>query len=203
MGIDVENLKKIPKSPAARLLADASTKLETKLDLPVVASVEDYLTALDEKGEVIDILRLLAVALPRRESVWWACLAAADLCDGDDEATPSLRAAKAWVYKPDEENREAVRVAMEAADNDDDTVYCAMAAYYGDGTAGAGELADTAAPPPAVSGAVIAQTMLAIRESGQLLDAGADLMIRRALDIAKGGNGKVELPVTQDAKEEE
>lgn len=197
MQISDESLKKIPNEPAARLLAKANVKLDVPLKAPASASVADVLRELAEQDARFDMMQLLAAALPPREAVWWACLAATDLVGSDDAAeTPALRAAKAWVYNPDVENKEAARLAMDSADFDDDTVYCAMAAFYGDGTAGTGAMAEHPAPPGAVSGAVFAQNMLSMGVNGGEVDADAEYLIARALDIAGGGNGKVARPDT-------
>ena len=74
-----KNLKKIPDQPAARLLAAANAQLKTKLKTPANASVETVLEALAEVDAKVDMLRLLSVALPPRECVWWACRAGHDV----------------------------------------------------------------------------------------------------------------------------
>ena len=193
MTIDVVDLKKISKEPVAKLMANAGLKLETDLGLPTVAGVGEYLTALDRQAAHIDILKLLSVALPPREAVWWACLAAEDIAGASGKKEPpALAAAKAWVYKPDDENREAVQVAMQNADFDDGTVLCALAAYYADGSVGTGDLKEHPAPPGSVPASVLAQNVSALDVHGDDVEATFDLMIRRALDIARGGNGKSE-----------
>lgn len=193
MAIDVADLKKISKEPVVKLMSNAGIKLESDLSLPTVAGVGEYLTALDEQGANVDILRLLAVAMPPREAVWWACLAAEDIAgEGGGTDTPSLAAAKAWVYKPDEENREAVQLAMQTADFDDETVLCALAAFYADGSVGTGDLKDHPAPQGSVPASVLAQNISALSVHGDDVEATFDLLIRRALDIARGGNGKTQ-----------
>jgi hypothetical protein len=189
-----EYLKKIPPDPAAKQLAQANTKLQTKLAAPASASVVQVLTELEEKGQKIDMLRLLSVCLPPREATWWACLAARDLI-GEDAKTvpPPLAAAERWVFKPNQENRQGARDAFEAAEQDDDTVYCAMAAVYADGTLGpSGVLANSPAPPNGVSAAAFAMNLIAMRANTPRMQVYLDILIDRALDIARGGNGKVE-----------
>jgi hypothetical protein len=188
-----ENLKKIPPEPAAKLLAQANTKLTTKLSAPASAPVAAVLTELEEKAAKIDMLRLLAVALPPREATWWACLAARDLIGEDAKVVPPpLAAAEKWVFKPNEENRTAAKHAFEGAEQDDDTVYCAMAALYADGTLGPGSMNNTPAAPNAVPAAVLAMNMIATRANADRMQLFLDMLIDRALNIARGGNGKVE-----------
>lgn len=185
------NLTKIPRQPAARLLAQANAELDTELSSPASASVEVVLEELERKGALLDVLRLLSVALPPRERVWWACLAARDtLAEGAKLPAP-LAAAEAWVFKPTEENRAAASHAISHASVKDDTKHCAMAVQYHDGTLGPGELSHHAGPPGAAEVSAFAMNVVAIARSGKPLEIAAVLLIDRALDIARGGNGRV------------
>lgn len=187
------NLKKIPPEPAARMLAMANTKLQTPLVAPASALVEIVLSELETKAAKVDILRMLAVALPPREATWWACLAARDLIGPDPKTVPPpLMRAEAWVFKPTEENRIAVRDAFESADMDDDTTFCAMAALYADGTMGPGDLNQMPAPANGVGAAVLAMNMIALRAHADTFATYMEILIDRGLDIARGGNGRVQ-----------
>lgn len=187
-----ENLKKIPPEPAARMLAMTNTKLQTPISAPASAPVGVVLTELESKAAKIDILRLLASALPPREATWWACLAARDIIGANPKTVPPpLLAAEAWVFKPSEENRIAVHDAFETAEMEDDTSFCAMAALYADGTLGPGELNQTPAPVNGVAAAVLAMNMIALRAQPERFALNMELLIDRGLDIARGGNGRV------------
>lgn len=185
------NLKKVPKEPAARILAAKTTKLETRLDSPASASVEMVLSELKEKKAWVDLLRLLSVALPDREAVWWACLAGRDITGA--AATPCLKAAEAWVFEPNNTNREKVQTALDVADMDDDTTLVATAALYAPGDMGPGNMAEYPAPPAAVSACAFAMNMTTISEMKEPLGH-LQWLIDRAVDIARGGNGKVDPP---------
>jgi hypothetical protein len=187
------DLKKIPREPAARMLAMANAKLATPLKSPASAPVEAVLAELDAAGAVFDMLRLLAIALPPRERTWWACLAAHDTLDpGAEKLPPPLAAAEAWVFKPSDENREAARAAAEAAEADDDTSLCATAVAICDGKLGAGDMAEYAAPPGGAATAVFGMVMLSLGHRAEAFAAHAQLLIDRALDIARGGNGRLD-----------
>lgn len=186
-----QNLTKIPRQPAARLLSQASAELETELDAPASASVEVVLEELDRKGATIDLLRLLSVALPPRERVWWSCLAARDTLPAGAQPSRMLAAVEAWVHRPTEENRVAVHQAIQHASNKDETKHCAMAVQYSDGTLGPGDLAQHAAPSGGSETSAFAMNVVAIARSGKPLEAAAPLLIDRALDIARGGSGRV------------
>jgi len=188
------NLKKIPPDPAARMLAVANTKLMTQVRAPASAPVSVVLTELEAGGALFDMLHLLAVALPVRESVWWACLAARDIMvlKGIEKAPPPLDAAEKWVFKPNDEQRITARAALDSADIDDDTVHCALAALYAEGTLGPGELAEFPAPPSAVSTSVFTMNMISLRAHVKVMETHGQMLVDRALDIARGGNGRVE-----------
>lgn len=188
--LNFDDLRKIPPHPAARLLAGAGGKLSTRLRAPASAPVSVVMQELAEKDALFDMLYLMAVALPGREAVWWACLAARDLVP-QGQTTPSLAAAEAWVFKPDDANREAAQRAMDGADMDDETVYCALAAVYADGRMGTGELANQPAPPAAVPAAVLTMNIKAMDWVGQGAVTHGWVLLARALDIARGGNGQV------------
>lgn len=192
-GLDFDGLQKIPNQPAARLMAQAGMKLGIKLDAPASAPVPVVLRELAEREALPDMLHLLAVALPAREAVWWACLAARDILP-EGATTPCLAAAEAWVFKPDAANRAAAQRAMDGVENDDDTVLCAVAAVYGDGTMGTGDLAEHAAPPAAVSATVLAMNSKSLAAHGDRWQAHGMWLVARALDIARGGSGRVTPP---------
>jgi hypothetical protein len=137
------------------------------------------------------MLRLLSVALPPRECIWWGCLAAEDLLAGREPTRP-LAAAQAWVFRPTDENREAARRAVESAPVNDETVLCAVAVTMCDGKVGTGELAHIDAPPGGAATAILGvnlQSLAAAEPDG--FAARRDTLIERALDIARGGNGRL------------
>jgi hypothetical protein len=192
MSASFADLKKIPKEPAARMLALAGARLKTPPGLPASAGVEQVLAELDKAGAVIDMLRLLSVALPPRERTWWACLAARDVIGPEaDPVPPPLAAAEAWVFKPSDETRDAVRAAIDAADPDDETTLCATAALYFDDMLGTGDLARLPAPPGASQTAAFAMNLKALEWLEGSLEDRACVLIERALDIARGGNGRI------------
>lgn len=192
------NLTKLPKQPAARLLSQANAELDTELAAPASASVEAVLEELEQKGALIDMLRLLSVALPARERVWWSCLAARDILPEGAKLPPPLAAAEAWVFKPTEENRTVAHHAAQHASMKDDTKHCAMAVQFHDGTLGPGELAHHPAPPGGSEVSAFAMNVVAIGRSGKPLEVAAGLLIDRALDIARGGSGRVETHMTTE-----
>lgn len=189
-----QGLVKLPRDPVAKLLARCNVILKTRLDAPASAPAEVVLAELHEKRALIDLLRLLAILLPPRERVWWACMAARDyIGPRSEDDPPSLTTAEAWVYNPSEENRDAARMTLDHAYVDDDTVHCATAVLYADGTLGPGDLAQYPAPAGASEAAAFAMNMVALGELSDRFEEHGWLLVDRALDIGRGGNGQVKL----------
>lgn len=192
-----KDMVKAAKEPAAKLLSHTNTRLKTNIESPVSAPPEVVLAELDSKGAMIDLLRLLAIVLPPRERVWWACLAARDIVgEGPEGETPSLKTSEAWVFRPTEENKEAARATIDHAYIDDDTVHCAVSVLYADGTLGPGDLANYPAPAGAAESAAFAMNVVALGEHSDKYEEYGQMLIDRAVDIARGGNGKVKLEET-------
>src|SRR5690348_16879504 len=77
----------------------------------------EFIDLLCAEGLWADAIRFLAHALPKREAVWWACVAARAALADDAPArqVAVIEAAEAWVYQPTEENRRAAMEKAEAA----------------------------------------------------------------------------------------
>ena len=199
-----KSLSKLPNQPAARLLAQANCKLTTKLEAAASASVEVVLTELAAKAAYDDMLMVLACALPPRERVWWSCLAGRDTIPEGDKLPPPLVAAEAWVFKPTEDNRKAAQAAIEVAEVEDDTVHCASAVVFFDGTLGPGDLAEHAAPPGAAELSVFAINIIAYCRDSEQMEAMGNVLVDRALAIARGGSGNIAAPpLTPEAVDED
>jgi hypothetical protein len=189
-GSAYRDLKKLPGTPAAKILGQCNVVLQTRLDAPASASVADVLTELEAKGALLDMLQLLAHSLPPREATWWACLSARDMVPEGAAIPAPLKAAETWVFQPGVESRTRAREALDSAGNEDETVLCAMAASFADGTLGPGELEDYEAPPGAVGGAVFGMALISLFHDEEKVETRGPLLLARALDIARGGSGK-------------
>ncbi|MEM6939703.1 MAG: hypothetical protein AAF943_07675 [Pseudomonadota bacterium] len=196
-----KDLTKVPKEPVAKLLSLTNTRLATRIEAPVAALADEVLTELDGKGAMIDVLRLLAIVLPPRERVWWACLAARDYVGPKSDKDPqSLAVSEEWVFKPNEENRIRARDAMDEAYIDDDTVHIAMSVLYADGTLGPADLAEFPAPAGAAETCAFAMNIVALDKNADRFNEYGQMLIDRAIDIARGGNGRISLaPQEQEA----
>jgi len=189
-----EKLMKIPQQPAARLLALANARLGVKLAAPASAPVDEVLRELAAKNAVVDMLRLLSVSLPPRERVWWACLAARDLVTASMAPPKIVETVEAWVFEPNDSNLVQVRRAVDLADDEDETVLCGKTALMAGGKLGPEELAGMDAPPGASSAFALIMNARSLMHDPEKAETQGQLLIERALDIARGGQGDVKAP---------
>jgi hypothetical protein len=191
-----EGLKKLPDRPAAEVLKDAKLELEVELQSPPEAPVRDVLMELHRRELYPEAVQLLSQSLPRREAVWWTCLAAREMVGFDtprEEVPRCLAAAEAWVFRPGDETREGAFAAMQEALPSDDTALCATAAVYAKGTFGPDDLDEAELAPGVFGHIVFGMVMTAWGEApDEDIEARAVRLIDRALDIARGGNGRLE-----------
>jgi hypothetical protein len=191
------NLEKFSADPVAKILSRANVILKTPLESPPTATADLVLSELAEKDALVDLLRLLSLLLPPRERVWWACMAARDYIGPRSDKDPlSLVASEAWVFNPSDENRDAARNSLDHAYIDDDTVNCALAVLYADGTLGPGDLAQYPAPAGASETAAFAMNMVALGELSDKFEEHGQILVDRALNIGRGGNGKAQIGET-------
>lgn len=185
-------LLKIPHSQASNILALYSPS-EAITELATTASSPLELIDLAMTNELYsDAVTFLAHALPVRESVWWAVTCASELNHWNEHEANAIRAAKAWVYTPDETSRRFAEKMAELAGLDSGAGWSAQAAFWSGGSIIAE--GDPMVPPPpylyaqAVAGcislsAVLPQSEIAQQRYHEFVDIG--------INIACGGNGKI------------
>ncbi len=157
---------------------------ETKQDEPVAKLIEELVA----QNLLMDAMKILALALPPREGVWWGCLAARDTTMKDGKKTKALDAAEAWVFKPCQETKKAAeKFALEPGDAD---VVMAEAVFNV-------PLPDDEEPPvspPHLVGLLIFSAQVDSFFSHKLpedINRQGQLLLARGLDVAKGGNGQI------------
>ena len=193
-----KDMVKVPKEPAAKMLSNSNVLLKTPLESPASASPEQVLLELEQKEAWQDILTLMSVLLPARERVWWACLAARDyIGPKTPKDPPPLAAAEKWVFEPNDENREAARQSLDNAYVDDDTTHCANAVIFFDGRLGSGDLAEHAAPAGVAEMSALGMNVVALGKLSDKFETHIQLLIDRAVDIARGGSGRIEAKETE------
>lgn len=141
----------------------------------------------------LDSVKLLAHALPKREAVWWACLAARKTlsADTDSENRRALLAAERWAKKPTEENRLSCKMLSERTKHKSASSWAATAACWSTGSlANEGEPEIT--PPEylfahAVAGAV---SLAAVQIDPEDANSQYKALLAQGIDLARGGNGE-------------
>ncbi len=182
-------LVKLDKRTAGEVVRLGKVKFpfrpETKNNDPVVKLIEELVA----QNLMMDALKILALALPPREGIWWGCLAARDTTMVDGEKTKALEAAENWVFKPCQETKKAVKKYAEEPGEAD--LMMAEAAY-------SVPLPDDEEPPtapPQLVGLLIFSAQLKSFFAHDLpedINRQGQLLLARGLDVAKGGNGQLE-----------
>jgi hypothetical protein len=129
--------------PAATLAARVKLSDEARALLRPEWSAQQYLEALLGAGHLVDAIRFLAWALPRREAVWWACqciraagratAVSAVSAEGAAE-DPALAAAEKWAASATEDHRRAAFDAGEALKFETPAALAALAAFWSGGS---------------------------------------------------------------------
>jgi hypothetical protein len=181
-------LRKITAAAAADIAARFEASDEGKAALKPGMKPADYLGALIDAGHWTDAIRFLAFAIPRREGVWWACLAARSVAP--PAHTPSIEAAEEWVYRPSDESRRNAFAVAEKIGFDSPAAYAALGAYWAEGSLappGAPEVPpDPALSPTAISSAVL---LAAVVREPHKAEGKYKAFMTSGVDIANGGNG--------------
>lgn len=153
-----------------------------------------YLQQLIERELYPDAVRFLAVALPKREAIWWACLCTRQTL-GESPSPVDLKAlelAEAWVYKPAEENRQLTMPAAEATQFKTPAGWAAVAAFWSGGNISPAEGAIVPPTEDLTGKAVIGAVMLAAVQGGaDKIKTHYRLFLKSGIHIANGGDGRV------------
>lgn len=191
-----------PLKPFVKLSAPSVEAIVPSCDLSPeaqalarAAAPEQYVASLVAAGLTPDAIRFLSQALPRREGVWWACLAARAAAEAaaprpiDAEA---LAAAESWVFKPTEEHRRTAMDKAQAAEFASPAAWAAVGAFWSSGSmAPPGQ--PVVPPAPHLAGRAIAGAVMLAAAQGEatLAPSRYARFIAQAMDIGAGGSGKL------------
>lgn len=159
-----------------------------------------FLDALVQKGHYPDAVRFLAHGLPRREAVWWACLAARGSLSQKTPpaALQALKAAEAWAVQPTEEHRWAAHAAAEASKLDNPCALAAMSAFFAGpslihpSAAKPGAPAPPPVPPdPFLTAKAVSSTIVIAAVTGEpdQIPVRYKRFLAQGIDVANGGTG--------------
>lgn len=190
----VAGLPKIKIQKAAVICQFLELEKESSLHYQDDPDSTLYLTRLIEHERYMDAIRFLALALPKREAVWWGCLCARNNCDPKAvKDIQALNAAEEWVYKPSEEARQKCGLLAESTQYKTAAGWAAMAAFWSGGSM---TPPNTPVVPPAdeltgkaVGGAVLLAA--AYVDDVKNINERYKRYIMQGIDIAKGGKGSL------------
>jgi hypothetical protein len=187
----------MPSGPLIKVTVKSASDICTRFELGEDArplarpgqSPAQFLDLLMEKQQLQDAVKFLSHALPKRESVWWACscVKLAAVSTADTKVAGAIRAAEKWVADPSEENRQAAMPAAEAAKFGTPAGCAALAAFFSGGSLGPPNVA--AIPPAetltgdAVAGAVMMSAVVAPPEKAPERYRS---FLNRGIEIANG-----------------
>lgn len=154
----------------------------------------DFIRQLVQNNLFFDAVKFLAHALPKREAIWWACLAVKKALP---EPPPppqqaALNAAEQWAIQPGEEKRLLAKAWSEKTAQKSAASWAATAAFWSGGSLSRPGEPDIMPPPflyaHAVSGAI---SMAAFELNPDNAADAFKLFIRQGLDLAAGGRGDI------------
>lgn len=191
----MSELAKIPARQASEILSrfeltDDAVEFAEKAQLPPL----EFIKQLVQKNLFLDAVKFLAHALPKREAIWWACLAVKKTLPESAPAPQlaALNAAEQWAIAPSEDKRLLARAWSEKTGQKSAASWAATAAFWSGGTLSKPGEPDMMPPPylyaHAVSGAI---SMAAFELNKDNAAEPFRLFIRQGLDLAAGGRGEV------------
>lgn len=155
---------------------------------------QEFIRQLLQQNLFFDAVKFLAHSLPKREAVWWACLAVKKTLNPDAPAAQqaALNAAEQWAIAPSEEKRQLARAWSEKGGQRSAASWAATAVFWSGGSMAKPGEPEIAAPPylyaHAVAGAI---SMAAFEPDPDQAAEQFKLFIRQGLDLAAGGRGDV------------
>jgi hypothetical protein len=156
--------------------------------LPALELVERYL----ENGCYADAVKCVALLLPNREAVWWACQAYRHgYADTSKEGLAVVESAEQWALQPTEENRLLAESAAQRLGTSDPAAWPAMAAGWSGGSL-APEGEDPVPPPNTLyAHAAAAAVMMAAAADPEKFTTNCERYVRQGIDMACGGTGDI------------
>lgn len=159
-------------------------------EVPENATPLDFLSQLVSSENPIPALFFAGWALPKRESIWWACLVMRGMGLTDGEAGAGLSLAEAWVRNPEEDERRAAGQFAEEVYFEGPGAWVAFAAFTTAGSLAPAGL-QAVPPPPEMSGKCAAMCVIDATEAEDPIQRLANIhaAVACAREFAEGGDG--------------
>jgi hypothetical protein len=159
-------------------------------EVPADVSPLDHLAALAAADNPNPAITFAALALPKRESIWWGCVTLRGIGNLDERALEGLRLAEAWVRHPEEDERRAAGAYAESQYFEGSGAWIAFAAFTTSGSLAPAGL-QAVPPSPEISGKCVAMAVLQATNDPDAFVRLANLCValESARDLASGGDG--------------
>lgn len=188
-------------SEASRIKASTAGELAQHFDLSdeseSIAVLDEapvkVITQLLAKENYHDAVTMLAHALPKREAVWWACLAARKVLDPEEEPDAAcIAATELWVREPNELNRKAAKKLGDSRKKKTAAAWAATAASWCTGNMLDDDSTMVAPPDFLYAHAVAAGiTLAAVAAGPKVMASSYQFFVRQGFDLAGGGSGQL------------
>ena len=191
--MDIGALSKVSAKTAEEVCKTYKASDDAAAALEPEQTPAGFLAALIERNLMIDAIRFLAHALPKREAVWWACLSARDAQgeDAERKLVMTLDAAEQWVRKPTEENRRLALARGNAiAEGDSPAAFAAQGAGWSSGSMGPRDGPDVESQEWMTGLAVFMAVLIAATSDAEAVEERLKAGLERGIDIANGGAGR-------------
>jgi hypothetical protein len=187
-------LAKLAQADLATVVERATLPPEAEAPLRGCTDVESALERLEAAGFAVEAVRVLAHALPKRESVWWACMCAASTAPGDLTEADQLAQlhAEQWVRRQTDELRRAAMECAESSGCRTPEAWTGIAAFWsGASIAPIGERPIAPLPQQTGSAVAAAVALAAVRGDAKRYPERLQRFLGSGRDIAAGGNGRL------------
>jgi hypothetical protein len=187
-------LPKLAQADLATVVERATLPPEAEVPLRGCTDIEAALDRLEGAGFALEAVRVLAHALPKRESVWWACMCATATAPGDLAESDRLaqQNAEQWVRRQTDDLRRAAMEFAEAGGCVTAEAWTGIAAFWaGDSIAPLGQPPIAPLPYQAGSAVAAAVALAAVRGDGKRYPERLRRFLGSGRDIASGGNGRL------------
>ncbi|OMH38672.1 DUF6931 family protein [Motiliproteus sp. MSK22-1] len=190
---DKLQLKKITAGTAKEICDryDPSPEICSRLDATL--SPGELLGMLQTEDLYADALQFMVFALPKRETVWLACLAARQSLSESPskEDLSAIEYAEKWVFEPNEENHQVLKAAAEATGMSTAAGMAAAAGNWADGSLTSKQSPPVTPPEELTKEAAWAAIILTLSKlPADQTPQNQKLFLDKAVDIANGGSGQ-------------
>lgn len=189
-----EKWKKVTAKKVTDIIDIAALEEASQALLEPDMRPEAYIAALSDARKWADAVNVMVSALPAREAIWWVCLCAKEmqLLKRNEAEALALKAAEAWAFKPNEENRLNAFQQAQKSDNPSAGTLACMAVVFSGGNLETGDGQAIEFDASKFAGIASAVVLIAAGEKKGADNAEAmKQFLLRGQNIACGGSGKI------------